>query len=168
MYLLSALLLFLLYVQIIVMYRRKKRGWSYNVSHTIRVDQFINVLEVLENSSVGGYLYLSSNKFPFRIYLLKNQNNKEWWFELFIKNKSKQVIDILEKTFPFVEDSSIFPPIVLDKSFLKFNRYIIGSDNEKLSIFLRELFINCLRCNRDSKIYLRFLNIEVEKGLCIN
>jgi hypothetical protein len=168
MYLLSALLLFLLYVQIIVMYRRKKRGWSYNASYTIRVAQLINVLEVLENSSIGGYLYLSSSKFPFRIYLLKNQNNTEWWFELYIKNTSQKVIDNLEKTFPFNVAPSIYLPVTLNKSFQKFNRYIIGSEKEELAIFLRELFTNYLNCDKDSKIYLRFINIEVEKGLYLS
>ena len=147
------------------MYNRIKWGWTYNIGVKIKINEIIRGLDVLENSSIGGYLDLTNRKSGKRIYVLKNQNSSEWWFELFIETTSIRLINMLEKTFTCNKEPSIIHYSTYNKSFIKQKRFIIGCHKEKISQCLGSVFIDFLGNDPKSKIYLKFSNVEVEKGL---
>ena len=123
----SVIIIVLILIQVSVMHHRIKWGWSYNIAPRIQIDQIISALEVLENSSIGGYLYISANKNPIRIYIVKNQNDKEWWFELFINQKHKDIIKIFDEKYDMTNHiNTDIKGVHYNKFFDGFKKYFVG------------------------------------------
>ena len=160
--------MFLLLFQINVMFHRIKNGWTYNVAPRIKVNQIKQALLVLGNSSLGGYLYLSTNKNPVRIYLLKNQGHSDWWFELLLSKKHENILGYFKSKLPQVEVQGGVNQEIFNKSFKDYYKIIVGSNYEEISISLINIFSEYLGCSLESKIYLKFFKIEVEKGISLD
>lgn len=149
------------------MFHRIKYGWTYNVAPRIKVNQIKQALLVLANSSLGGYLYLSGNKNPVRIYMLKNQDHSEWWFELLLKRKHENIFGYLKSKLPNVEILGGVNPEIINKSFKDYYRIVVGSNYDEISVSLMNLFMEHLGCSLESKIFLKFYKIEVEKAISL-
>ena len=168
MNLFSVILVVLLLFQIRVLLHRIKYGWTYNVAPRIKVNQIKQALLVLENSSLGGYFYLSGGKKPSRIYFIKNQGISEWWFELLIRRKNEKIIDYLRSKQHHTDVGGMINPDILNKSFKDFYKINIGSNIEEIATSIINIFVEHFGCSPESKIFLKFFKIEVEKGIALD
>ncbi|MDR3610159.1 MAG: hypothetical protein P4L27_06320 [Ignavibacteriaceae bacterium] len=149
---------------------------QYKHFYNIEFQKLLNALEVLEEGNVGGYFGVKPLKGSFYwIYIIKNQDDKEWWFEIAIIKKYSEILNLMfgeNKTENDFHETEI-PTCRLNLK--NFVRYKIGSDKNAIMILLSDYFTKAfnkqdilnysINYNHETELLLlRFEYIETLKG----
>lgn len=175
------LLILVLLFELSVLKQRIKWGGQYWIGTYLGLNRLSQALEVLGNASIGSYFTLSLKKGSHKFILLKNQDSREWWFEVLINPNKKFYFSSGRNKISFHYYADIFNELLkvkdcssniqyklpknIPKFLKKYRRFGILNDTQMIIDLFIEYFKNNFKATEDDKVYISFYNTYVEKGI---
>jgi hypothetical protein len=140
MIIISIILISIIIIELVIVKNGLLYGDRYHQSGKFSINQIYSAFEVLKEANSGGLLRIGIKGGYYTMYILKNQNETEWWFEFVISKdlalKSQFLSDYNDSNKEYLSCNPRGCIIRLNDK----KRYYLGTDKDNIMQFLDNFF----------------------------